>query len=496
MEHSSTQLQGPKRLSLHGRHPPMPSAMRACRRATALLPAMLGTALVASSLWPPASALGATQQTTVQTALASTYTVSTAKPTKSYASSAYIRVSKSKYRGFIEFSTAGVDLSTLTKAELLLTPKAASGSKKVSVRPANATSVSGLTRRTAPTVGSKIGTSAKLKAGKRIAITLTDLSKVKAKTVLALNLTGSGKATFYKSGKKAPALRLTTSAAATSVSTVPSNPTAPSEPTTPSEPTAPSNSSVGVPAGTKLTKVYGDVKITTAGTVLQNVDVEGYVKVAADNVTIKNSIIRGGETATASRALIMDWSDAKNLVVKDTTLVPRNPSVWLDGISGKDFTAERVDISGVVDAVKVIGSGVTVKDCLLHDAYYRSSGVSYQSDGSTHNDGVQVEGGGNLVISGTRISGFHNAAIMVTQNAAKITGLTISGNTLADGGCTVNLAEKGKGPLSGVKIVSNRFGRNNASSYACPMAIPSTTTVEMSGNSWLDSTAAVVPYRN
>lgn len=440
--------------------------------------AMLSTTILATALWAPASptATAATSSRVVKSAVASTYTKSSAAATKSYASATNITVTKAKYRGFVEFSTAGVDLSTLTKAELLLTPKSASGSKKVRVRPANATSVSGITRSTAPSVGSTIGTSGKLKAGKRVAITLKDLSKIRSRTVLALNLTGSGTARFYKSGSKAPALRLTTT------SKVPVSTSG--------------GQSVGVPAGTKLTKVYGDVKLTTDGAVLENVDVEGYVRVLADNVTIRNSIIRGGEAATSTRALVMDWNDAKNLVVKDTTLVPRNRSIWLDGISGEDFTALRVDISGVVDAVKGIGSGVTVKDSVLHDAYYQASGVSYQSDGKTHNDGVQFEGGSDLMVTGTTIYGFHNAAVMVTQNAATVNGLTISNNVLSDGGCTVNMAEKGKGPLGGVKVLSNRFGRNNTSSYACPMAIPTTTTVELSGNSWLDSNAAVVPYRN
>jgi hypothetical protein len=239
----------------------------------------------------------------------------------------------------------------------------------------------------------------------------------------------------------------------------------------------------------------GDLVITTPGTVLQNVDLDGYVTIKADNVTIKNSILRGGATATTGRALVISWNNAKNLVITDTTLVPRNPSAWVDGISGKDMTIQRVDISGTVDAVKVIGSNVSVTDSVLHDALYMSSGVTYQSDGTTHNDGVQVEGGGNITISGNTINGFHNAAIMVTQNAALITGITINNNTLSLGGCTINMSEKSKGPLGGVSVTSNKFGVNNTGSRACPMLIPATTPATITGNTWIDGTTTFKPYR-
>jgi hypothetical protein len=260
-------------------------------------------------------------------------------------------------------------------------------------------------------------------------------------------------------------------------------------------PTPAPTSGYGVPANTALRVVNGDLTITEPGTVLSNVDLNGYLTVRADNVTIKNSILRGGAAATTGRALVMSWSGAKNLVVQDSTLVPRYPSAYVDGISGKDFTAERVNISGTVDAVKVTGSNVIVRNSWLHDAYYRSSGVKYQADGSTHNDGVQIEGGGNITISGTKISGFHNSAIMVTQNVARITGLNIQGNTLSGGGCTVNMAEKGKGGMGGVRVVSNRFGRNNTGSYACPMLIHTITKAVISGNTWLDKLTAALPYR-
>ncbi len=62
----------------------------------------------------------------------------------------------------------------------------------------------------------------------------------------------------------------------------------------------PGPSNTGVPAGTALTVMNGDLTITTAGATYSNLDIHGYVVIKAPNVTVKNSIIRGG-TGTVGR---------------------------------------------------------------------------------------------------------------------------------------------------------------------------------------------------
>ncbi len=308
------------------------------------------------------------------------------------------------------------------------------------------------------------------------------------KTLLSQGWSDSGTVFYLKTSATA------TSTAANSPAPTPTpTPTPTTTATGSTSSVASATSPYGVPSGTPLRVVTGDLTITQDGYVLDGVDLYGYVSVKANNVTIKNSIIRGGATATSDRALIMDWNGGTNLVVKDTTLVPQHRSIWLDGISGKNFTAERLDVSGVVDAVKVLGSGVTIRDSFLHDAYYQGSGVSYQSDGQTHNDAVQIEGGGNIALTGNTMTGFHNAAVMITQNSSTITGVTLQNNTLAGGGCTINLSEKGKGAMTGVKMLTNKFGTNRDSSTSCPIIMPPATLAiaQVSGNTWLDNGTTV-----
>ena len=46
---------------------------------------------------------------------------------------------------------------------------------------------------------------------------------------------------------------------------------------------------------------------------------------------------------------------------------------------------------------------------------------------------------------------------MITQNYARSSGILISDNYLSGGGCTINLSEKGRGPIRAT-VVGNRFG--------------------------------------
>lgn len=262
--------------------------------------------------------------------------------------------------------------------------------------------------------------------------------------------------------------------------------------------TASTANSVGVPKGASLKKVTGDIRIREAGTVLSNLDIHGYVSVEADNVTIKNSIIRGGEAAKANRALVMAWWGARNLKIVDSTLVAKNPSLHVDGISGSGFTAERVNVYGVVDGIKVIGSNVTVKDSWLHSPIHSDNDPN-QKDGKTHDDGVQVVGGTGIQIERNTIEGFHNAAIMVKQDQSVVRSVVVKGNKLTGGGCTVNMSQGGSGgksaPLQGVSIKDNQFGPGRYGT-TCPMRLPAASNIGLSGNIWLNSGKSAVPLRS
>jgi hypothetical protein len=245
----------------------------------------------------------------------------------------------------------------------------------------------------------------------------------------------------------------------------------------------PGPSNTGVPSGTVLTQHYGNITVTTPGTVLDAMDIHGFVVIKAPNVSIRRSIVRGG-VATTNMGLITDYGYA-GLVVTDTELVPENPSVWIDAIKGNNYTAERIDAHGTVDAVKIHGDNVRVQDSWLHDL------VTYQCDPNlactpTHNDGVQILGGSNHRIVHNTIFGGRNSGIQVTQDYAVTTDVAVTDNWIDGGACSVNLANKPRGVMSGLSLTNNRFGHNTRLA-GCAIIASSDTSATYVGNTWVDT---------
>src|ERR1700712_329396 len=73
--------------------------------------------------------------------------------------------------------------------------------------------------------------------------------------------------------------------------------------------TKPGATNTGVPVGTRLTVVNGDLNVTKNGTVIDSMDIHGFVKINANNVTIKRSIVRGGAPSSVNSALVSNYGN-------------------------------------------------------------------------------------------------------------------------------------------------------------------------------------------
>ena len=247
-----------------------------------------------------------------------------------------------------------------------------------------------------------------------------------------------------------------------------------------------------MPDGTKLTPYWGDLVITEAGAVYDSLDVHGFVRVEAPHVTIRRSLVRGG-TATTSVGLVTNVDPgATNFVIEDSTLRPDVPQVLVDGMKGGNYTARRLDISATADGAKVHGDNVSITGSWIHDTTSFAQDP-YQNNRPSHNDGVQVLGGRNTLIQGNDISGASNAAIQVTQDFSDVAALTVDGNWLGGGGCTLNISTKGGGAMSALKLTNNRFSRD--SQFNCPAIIDDATTYQASNNVFIDG-ALITILRN
>ena len=274
----------------------------------------------------------------------------------------------------------------------------------------------------------------------------------------------------------------------------PTPPTTTPAPTTPTTPrstgsnVAPNASNTGVPAGTTLTVYNGNLTITTAGATYSGLDIHGFVSVQAPNVTIKNSIIRGG-VASGDIGLVQDVSNsATNFLIEDSELVPSNPSVQIDGIKGWNYTALRVNIHGTTDGIKMYGPNATLQDSYIHGL------VTYAHDPDqggkqSHNDGVQVLSGTNLLVKGNTIVGGTNTALMVTQDHGTTGTLAFNNNWLSGGNCTINMTPKPMKSMGAMTIDNNIF--TNDSTLHCPILDTLTTNLHASGNVYAGTGQAV-----
>ncbi|MCL2090024.1 MAG: right-handed parallel beta-helix repeat-containing protein [Micrococcales bacterium] len=286
----------------------------------------------------------------------------------------------------------------------------------------------------------------------------------------------------------------TPSVSETSVTAAPSETAGPTIP--PPIPTKgwPGASNTGVPAGTSLRVVDGPAStppgttwsgnlmtVVGDGTVLDGLEIRGLVRVEAKNVVIKNSKITGRRISSANSLLYVAASGS--VTVTDCEIYAAEPSVYVDGVIGQNFTLERVDIHDVVDNVKIIGDNVTVRDSWLHRNLHYANDPA-QGGKPTHDDNVQVQKGSNITLSHNTMESSHNAALQVTQDMGTVSKVTVDRNLVSGGSCSFNLADKGKGALRDVSLRNNRFTRTSTYNCAITVSSASHSTLSLSDNRW------------
>ena len=278
--------------------------------------------------------------------------------------------------------------------------------------------------------------------------------------------------------------------------TTPPDPRPSTEPTTPApspetlpEPTAapprthPGPSSTGAPRGTKLTRHDGDLTITQDGTVIDAVDVRGLVKIYADDVTIKRSIVRG-RPVTQQSYLVQISEDASGTRIVDTEIYAAHPSHFIKGVVGSNLTMLRTDVHDVIDQLSTTGGGVHVEASWFHDNLHYASDPLH-GGGPSHDDNIQISHGRGFRIVGNRFEGSRSASVMIVQGPSGVSDVHIEGNLIDGGACSINLAESGRGAIAGVSVVDNTFGTRTTHAH-CAVIRPASTQVTHRGNAFTD----------
>lgn len=209
-------------------------------------------------------------------------------------------------------------------------------------------------------------------------------------------------------------------------------------------PKYPTPSCTGVPAGTTFTNtVNGSYTATTANQVIDRWHITGDVTIAADNVTIKNSVIDGS---------INNWNggDPYTYTVMDTTVGPVSGCVGTAIGSGR-FTALRVHVRNSSDGFRISRENVRIEDSYVHLC----------SNPGDHSDGIQTEGGGgaNAIITHNTIDqrdAFPDVTAVLFWQVSALGGSVITNNLLAGGSYTIRIY-KNPTTVTGNRIVNNSW---------------------------------------
>jgi hypothetical protein len=270
-------------------------------------------------------------------------------------------------------------------------------------------------------------------------------------------------------------------------------------PPTPPATTQPNATNTGpdisqCPGGLKL--VNGDQNVSSS---ISCVDIHGFVTVNGSNISIANSVIRGGTTcpSTTYCGLIKFNSGSGNTLTR-VEIVPSKPSVDFDGIWGSGYTANGVNIHGTVDGMKL--SSATIENSWIHDLtlfpddpVQDARGCSGGSPCASHNDDIQVDGTSvNALVQHNNLVSVpkQNSSMQIGQDQGLISGLTVTDNWMDGGNCTFNVAgslnsdgktynKTGSGykyPLT-INASNNHFSSTNT---GCPVIIG--TSVKLNGN--------------
>jgi hypothetical protein len=200
----------------------------------------------------------------------------------------------------------------------------------------------------------------------------------------------------------------------------------------------PTPSSTGVPPGTNLTTV-SSATLSTPGQVMDGWLVTGTVTIAANNVVIRNSEIRGG----------IHNRNGESFTIEDSTVGPTSGCNGNDAIGYSNYTARRVRLRNFGDGFRVSGSNI-----LIEDSY-----MLLCSNPGDHSDGVQGYGGG------TNVTVRHNT--IDQRNAQDVTSpiffadnsrsATVENNLLAGGGYTLRIHDDANPDIGPWRIVGNRL---------------------------------------
>lgn len=254
----------------------------------------------------------------------------------------------------------------------------------------------------------------------------------------------------------------------------------------------------------------GDLTLT-AGMHLFGLRVTGRLNVNSADSSLSHSIVEVGVPPGGTSPTVANTWEAINVRSSSITgglaLLDRvwvRPSVRSHdtyGFRGGNFLARRCIVEGVIDAFAPNGTATArkaarIEGCLVRDLpTFRPD--PRQSDGVTHNDGVQAAGAMTfLEVVGNDIEGGRTSCVLVQQNSGTYDRVTIDRNWLIGHpteGSTLNASQNSRGPIANYTVTGNRLTRRpGRPMILVPAETLAAPTTRISGNTYLDDGSPVL----
>jgi len=214
----------------------------------------------------------------------------------------------------------------------------------------------------------------------------------------------------------------------------------------------PDASTTGVPEDITLTP-SGSYTIDTAGAVVEGLHVEGTLTIAADRVTVRDTLVQGGGELYPIR-VVKGTSGGLIENVEVDNLGNAGIGILIEG----GVTIRNANVHSGKLGVQIMADDVSIENSYIHGLERISGG---------HHDTIQVRSGDDVLICGNNLQPYvpetddpMNAAIQIGSLAGQdpITNLRVIGNLMNGGNYTVNGG--GRGEVESARYADNYFGRD------------------------------------
>lgn len=209
----------------------------------------------------------------------------------------------------------------------------------------------------------------------------------------------------------------------------------------------PNASNTGLSNPSLLTVHSGNLTVTQDGTVLENMEIQGSVRIEAENVVMRNVWVYTSSVWTI-------YVDGGSLLIEDAE-IGNADHLGERGIGGANVTGRRLNIHHVEDGIKLYSSNL-YEWIFVHDLDSPNSGP--------HGDAIQAEGTTvgavvrNAYLDSTGPMGLGNSAIILKTDFGRIDNVLIENSYLNGGNYTFYSRVGDSGAPTNVTLRNNVFG--------------------------------------